>query len=40
VLVGVDAHDDVDQFCQHCHAFISLPGGTCRFPVREETAGL
>jgi hypothetical protein len=40
VLVPVDPHHDVDGLCQHGHAFISFAGGTCRSPVREETAGL
>ncbi len=26
VLVGVDADDDIDELCEHGHAFFSLPG--------------
>jgi hypothetical protein len=34
VFVGVDADDDLDQLCQHGHAFFSLTGGTQQVPVR------
>jgi hypothetical protein len=34
VFVGVDADDDLEQFCQHGHAFFSLTGGTQQVPVR------
>jgi hypothetical protein len=40
VFVGIDPDDEVDLVCKHCHAFIPLPEGRGRFPVREETAGL
>jgi hypothetical protein len=40
VFVGVDADDDVDDLCQHGHAFISYLRRDVVGPVREETAGL
>jgi hypothetical protein len=38
--VGVDADDDLDQFCEHGHAF-SVPGGrNCRSGPVRRSAGL
>ena len=34
VFVRVDADDDLDQLCEHGHAFFSLTGGTQQVPVR------
>jgi hypothetical protein len=34
LAVGVDADDDLDELCQHGHAFFSLTGGTQQVPVR------
>lgn len=31
VFVRVDANDEVNFFCKHCHAFIPLPEGRGRF---------
>jgi hypothetical protein len=39
VLVGVDTDDDVDDLCQHGHAF-SLPGRTCGSGPVRRSAGL
>jgi hypothetical protein len=40
VFVGVDADDDLDQLCQHGHAFFSLTGGRSRSRSGAEMAGL
>ncbi|MGY1914263.1 hypothetical protein [Blastococcus sp. SYSU DS0973] len=40
LAVGVDADDDLDQFCQHGHAFFSLTGGRSRSRSGAEMAGL
>jgi glyoxalase family protein len=40
VLVGVDADDDINEFCQHGHAFTPCQDGTCGSGPDRRSAGL